>query len=758
MKKSENNIFEQLTDSLKTIVTENSEVEQCLAVQALGNLPSKKSLEILIEQLHNPDEDVRCDAGEALALIKDKAAIKPLIDNLIQDPIGEAKVIYIQALQAQKAFDSAEILCALVNTRGEKHNVAWEDYVSGWDYWADVQIAAIKALGSFGTDIDTQAPIAAILAAIDEPEGQNIWALATKTLVKFGDNGISALLELMKSASSLNRKAIISALGDAKDKQGLSLLEAAMSDPEPSVRMAAIISGAKRDLKEISLLGLSDGSAGVRAQVFKSYKFFDDKTIIAGLGDDNIKVQIAACEAIIRGNKTRPSLKLEQRAEKLLRKGSKQLLSKMIDAMAVAKPKGSAELIEDIVNHSASEKQVRLAALRALGELNSSKAVALLSNACADENQEIRLSAIGSLGKIAKTNGEAATKALEVLASAIDGELVATPKDWQPEEDNVIDFSEKKSLKKEERDQDSRMVKLDREGNIISPAKQVDIDKAIAEEASEAEMEAKIVELEEKPAPLSTLDAILTVNAQVQPADENIEIDERDVAFLEMAGKGPNKQKRLSPENKTPAHLDVRRLAALVGCETGSEILLEPLVKALSENDRQLSEAAIDGLIVLAQNDIDISSAQRNLLRLATTGEASISYRAVRALAYIKASVVTKVIAKLTNDENDTLRSEAIKASRGREIEIDLADLCVNAPRQSRMAAAELIATKSAEEAVPSLFGFAFVEDGVHKQIAAELLKSHQGNALNVTLDLLKSEQARERLIGLDILKSILRA
>lgn len=749
MQKTKNNqTILEIGGVLKKILSENSEVEQCFAVQALGKLPLDNSVKILIEHLRNPDEDVRCDTGKALAILQDKSAIEPLIENLIQDPIGEAKIIYIEALQALKATQASDILSTLVGTRGEEENVAWEEDGSGWDDWLSVQNAAIVALGSFGTDIDVDIAIKAILKALDDPMGQDVWALATKTLTLFGEAGISTLIELMKNASHINRKRIIIALGGVDDAQSAILLEAAMSDPKPSVRIAAITSGAKRNIKEICTIALNDGSIDVRVKALQTYSNFDDKTLATALNDSAEKVQIAACEAIIKDKKTRPILKLINLAQKQLRNGSDQILAASILAMAVAKPDGAVNFIEDIVNHNATEPSVRIASLRALGSLNSSKSVALLSEAAGDASQEIRLAAIGSLGKISKTKGALADKAVEILTFAISGDLVATPKDWKPKEDNIIDFKKQKNLKQEERDQDSRMVKLDREGNIIEASKHPKI-----EETAQPEVEI----VKEKSAPLSTLDAIMAANSEIPlPEEDTIEIDEKDIAFLEMTGVGSNKRKKINPQSKTPAHLDVRKLAALVGCETAREELLEPLIKAAGESEQSLSEAAIDGILVLAQNGIDISPAQRILLRHATTSEVSLSFRAIRALAFIKTSVVSKVITKLTNDKNDIVRSEALKASNGRKIEVDLADLCVNSDRLTRIAAAELIACQSSKEAVPSLFGFAFVEDGVHKQKAAILLKSHEFDALKVTLDLINSEQARERLIGLDVLNSIL--
>ncbi len=737
MIKDDNNNM-KLSDSLKKILSENNEVEQCLAVQALGGLADKGNLAILIKHLRNPDEDVRCDVGKALCLIKDESLIAPLLENLIQDPIGEAKVIYIAALEAQGAIQCADILCVLASGRGEEEDIAWEEYGTGWDDWLDVQIAAIKTLGVFAEQIDRKKAIKAILVGLNDPEGQDLWAIATRALVKFGDEGGDTLIDLMRQASALKRKSIAIALGEGQSEQSASLLAAAMQDPDINVRKAAVKSGAKRNLKEIYTLGIEDASADVRAMVLSEFNDLDDEVLEKALDDLQEKVQISACEAIISNKKLRPKLKLVKKSEQLLRKNSPKLLSSLIGAMAVAKPKGASDFIEDIVNHSATDFAVRLACLRALGDLNSSKSVPLLSSACADENQETRLAAIGSLGKIATGKGANAEKSIEIISSAILGDLVAMPKDWQPDEDNIVDFDKHKGAK-QDGDEDSRKIRLDREGNIIeAPLGPINSD----------------IEIEEKEVlePLSTLDAIMAANVEVPACDNAIQIDEADIEFLEMTGSAPKKRKRQSPMAKIPAHIDVRRLAALVGGQTGRGELLEALIKAAADSDKELCEASVEAIACLAKVGIDISDAQRVLLRHATTGEASLSFRAIRALGYINSSIVSKVVVKLSNDENDLVRSEAIKISKNYDIELDLASLCKNGARKTRIAAAELVSELSSDKAIPALCAFAFVEDGVHKKLAAKLLNTHEAKVYDVMIELLNSDEPQKRIIALEIL------
>ncbi len=743
MNKNDNIAIDKLSKKLRGILREKDEVEQCLAVQALGKLSDSASLDILLEHLHNPDEDVRCDVGNALCNIIDERAIDPLISNLIEDPVGEAKLVYVNALRAQGAIKAADILCSLVKGRDEK-NIAWEEDGFDWDDWLDVQIAAINALGDFAPNIDKQKAISAIVGAINDDDGQDLWSIGTKNLIKFGHEGSAALLELMKQASDLDRKKIMIALADANDELSENIIKAGLKDPDKKVRIEAIKSGAKRNLTEIISLAIDDANADVRATILQNFSQIDEEILLKGLNDISPKVQNAACKAIIRDKKNHKKLNLIKRAQSLLRKDEDELLSNLIHAIAIIKPQGASEFIEDIVNHSATKKEVRLVALKALGELNSANSVTLLRDACADNLQEIRLCAIDALGKIARGEGENSKEALAIISSAIMGELIAAPKDWQPENDNIVDFEEKKS-KGDNLDEDERKIRLDREGNII----EIEEDRQNQDEPEEEDNPQQLN-------PQSTLDAIMAANIKVPTKEENIKIDEEDIEYLQMSAVQGIKRKRVSPQSKVPAHIDVRRLAALVGGQIEKEELLPAYIKALDENDKQLIGASLDALLCLAKNKIDIVPAQKLILRHATGGDGDVNYKAIRLLAFIKNSLVDKVIAKLCNDENDMVRAEAIRAAKGRNLDIDFVDLCQNSQRTSRAAAAEAVCELDSEKAVSALFAFSLVEDGVHKQQAAKLLNNHFQAAIDRIAELLGSERKQVRIIMLELLNLML--
>ncbi len=742
---------------LRAMIDKISDVEQCLVVQALAHFPQEETISILLEQLRNPDVDVRCDCAKSLSILQDKRAIPILIENLVQDPVGEAKLLYVEALRSLKAYEAANILSILAYSRGEEENIIWEEDGSGWDDWLDVQLAAIKTLGELADKIDKEKAISSIITAMNDSDGQDVWPLAVKILVQFGQPGIRALTELIGAANSKNRRRIISALREAKDDLSKELIKAAMKDPDAGVREAAISSAARLNMHEIASLGLEDASINVRIRTLNEFDNISDEVLAIALDDYSPKVQRAACEIIIRQNKIRPKLDLISRAQKLLRKNDEQsqkTLSDFLLAISIARPKGAVEFIEDIATNNSTTGKVKLAAIRSLGELKSDNSISICAAACGSENFEIRLMAVNSLGKIAKTKGELGEKALDILISAIEGELVEVPEDWQAKNDNIIDFEEQRKLRvnDEELEQDEYKIRIDRDGNIIEESSD-------SEEPAGDNIKENIENEEEKEIrpPLSTLDAIMATSTIKAISQEKIKIEKEDIEFLEISGAQLIKRKRVNPIDRTPAHIDVRRLAALVGAETGRKELLEPLGNLLEQREEGLLSAAIEGLIKLAKAGIDISNYEKLLFRHATMGEKSLDYKAVRAIGYINTNLASKLLIKLAKEaKSDIVQSEAIKALRGRDVKIDLASLALKAGRLTRVAAANSLVDEASEIAVPTLVAFAFVENGVHQKIASDLLKQHKEHAFAVIEVLLDEEEGSKRLLALEMLNNLL--
>lgn len=724
--------------ALAAVLDGGSEPERCLAVQALGQMGGAEAADLLIAALRDFDPDVRGDAAVALGRLKDARAVVPLKDNLLEDPCGDIKVLYLEALDALGAEDCTEIFCALATGRGDAHGVAWDDDVADWDDWLDVQRAAIEALGACkGAQIQTSA-VAAILSALNDPDGQDLWALACPSLARLGAPGNAALDSLASEAPALNRKRIATALAHSADRQCRALLDRLLKDSDAAVRIAAIGSAIALGNDDVLLGGMDDRAAEVRVAVLTAMKRSNSKVLAKGLNDIDAAVRLAACETIIRFGKRCPGLGLTARIERGLRSASEPLLAAMVGAAIVAEPKDVTPLIEETANHRATAAKVRCACLRGLGELKSRNAIDLLSQAVCDERQDVRLEAIVALSKMARSDGPAADRAIDLLASAISGNLVEVPHGWQPEEDNVVQFVPKKGAQAAGDDGDAK-IKLDRDGNIVDPPA----------EAPDGDVETEVAET----TPTSTLEAI--VSFQPSAAETEIEIGDDDLEFLELTGSR-HKRRRLDPQASPPAHIDVRRLAACLAGETECGGLVPALVSVLGERDRQLSDTALVSLERLGKAGIDLSEAEHDLATLANASDVGLRCRAVSVLSHVATPSVAGLIENAVADGEGSVRAAGLHAAANLpDIQVDPSQYRQDPDRNVRLAAAAIAARNDPAVAIPVLLELALAEDGVHKTEIAGLLAGRFEDCEHLLVNWVAGQDAKKRLIGLEMLPMV---
>lgn len=724
-----------IRQALADVLESGSEPDRCLAVQALGRMGGGWASDLLIAALRDPDPDVRGDAAVALSRSQDGRALAPLKANLPDDPCGDVKVLYIEALAALDAEDCADLFCVLATGRGDDHGIVWDDDVADWDDWLDVQRAAIKALGACKQAHLQSDAVEAILSALKDPGGQDLWALACPTLAKLGAAGTSALEELTNDASALNRKRVAKALALATKSESGALLDRLLKDGEASVRIAAIGSAVALGKDDALDTAMGDRTAEVRAAVLTGMLRSDSKLLAKGLNDIDGAVRLAACEAVIRFGKPCPGLGLTARIERGLRTASESLLSAMVAAAIIAEPEDVEPLIEEMANHRATAPKVRCACLRGLGELNSGKAVDLLSKSIGDARQDVRLEAIVALAKISRLEGPAAKRALNLLATAIGGDLIKMPDGWQPEENNIVRFVPKKGAQAAGDDGDAR-IKLDREGNVVN----LQEEEAVIEAGPE----------EREAAPTSTLEAIVSFRPDT-PKNE-IEISDADLEFLELTG-ARHKRRRLDPQSSPPAHIDVRRQAACLAGETGRGDLVVALVSVLGERDRQLCDTALASLERLGAVGVDVSEAEHDLVLLAGGSDLGLRCRAVSVLSFIATREATEQIERAIADGEGTLRAAGLRAAgKASRIAVNPYEYGQDPDRNARLAAAAIAAHDEPAVAIPFLFGLAQVEDGVHKTDIAGLLAGRYEDCESLLIDWIAGSDPKKRLIGLQML------
>lgn len=734
-------VGEDFAGLLHSVVKTGNNSERCLAVQTLGMITSPVAISALTEALHDEDPDVRCDAAQGLANLNALPACSRLIDNLREDPDAEAKTAYIRALQSLRARECEELLQILAVGRNETRGIAWDGEYSDWDDWLDVQLAAVEALGVIGGD----GSAAIIVTALNDPEGQDLWPVACKALAQLGQAGIDQLAALVPVASPLNRKRIAAALSIAGSDADHHLLQKLAQDPDARVRMAAMESASFIPSAEVLKMGLDDTAAEVRAIAVSGMGLSGADHLHKALNDISQAVRIAACNTIAGTKIPIAGLGLVAKIERSLRTSPPEMIAAMVSAAAACEPIDAALLIEDVSNHKSTSPEVRCACLKTVAKLNIPDVVNLLSVASKADKQSIRLNAIAALAEIAKGDDRKAELSAKLLADIIAGTHIPVPETEESDTDsNVIQFIPKKGSQAAG-DEGDTAVKLDRDGNDLPP------DSATAEVEVEPD--------EEEPAPMSTLQAIMAVNPEQMKADRTIELDDADLAFLEMTGSLVRRRK-LDPDARPAAHIDVRRLAAGMAGDVGKALLVPSLAGAANAQDSLLSEAALGSLARLAVGGTDMQQAEEILVTLAQAGEIKRCCQAISALSAATSAKSEAILRQQLSHSNARVRASALTAlvAAGFINDEELAAACKDSDPSVRLAAVKAVADSSSTLLVPALLAHAQMDGGRHKHEAAQLLAADLAEALVPLMDWVAGEDSHKRNLALEMLPALLHA
>jgi HEAT repeat protein len=742
----------ELAQALAAIVATGNNAERCLAVQGLGQIDLPVAVETLIVSLHDADPDVRCDAADALARLKAPSACRPLLDNLREDPDSEAKTQYIKSLQGLGADGCEYLLNVLAIGRGEEHGVSWDDAYSDWDDWLDVQLASVAALGVLGGH---RAPDV-IETALNDPDGQDLWPVACTALARLGLPGIEKLQQLIPQASALNRKRVAAAL--ALTEPGLSgqLMMQLAGDEDASVRLSAIESAAEAGSDETLARGLGDVAPEVRAAAVSGLSHLDASVLDKALNDISPIVVIAACKAIESAAKPVAGLALVSRIERSLRTKSPDLIAAMLSAAVVSEPRKAGVLIEDICSHRSTDAKVRRVCLRAASKLKIPGMIDVLEEAIRADEQPVRMEAISALAELAKGDGPRADQAALQLAETIAGMKISAPVGEDDREDNtVVQFVPKKG-KQAAGDDGDTTVKLDRDGNQM-PSADISED-ANAEDGSVEEIAASEQDAAEH-SPQSTLQAIMAVNPDRMQASKTIELEDTDLSFLEMTGSLVRRRK-LDPEAKLPAHIDVRRLAAGVAGDTGKPSLIVSLAHAAADRDAVLSDAALSSLGRLADDGIDVSEAEENMVVLAAGSDDGRCRQAIPVLGAIASPDALNTVRHAAGHQSPQVRAAAVKALviAAGMTEQECASAVSDADHQVRLAAVEAMAQSNHPDILAHLLDQARLEAGRYKQEVARLLANFPTEALAVLTDWIEGADTHDRYMALEMLPVLLAA
>ncbi|TFG18341.1 MAG: HEAT repeat domain-containing protein [Promethearchaeota archaeon] len=197
---------------IEILPTEPNKVIRNNIARALGKIEDTQAVNALSEALFDEDYYVKLSAAWALGKIKDKRAVQPLL-RLIKG--GGAKVFTMHGSESE--IDQSQPVTDTLKTEGMKY--------------MDVQISAIKALG----EIRDETAVGGLVAELSDDAGQIRCAIAL-SLGKIGSvKAVPALIESLNDKIWYMRRDAAIALGQIGDISSVEALIGKLQDPYTEV-------------------------------------------------------------------------------------------------------------------------------------------------------------------------------------------------------------------------------------------------------------------------------------------------------------------------------------------------------------------------------------------------------------------------------------------------------------------------------------------------------------------------------------------
>ncbi len=394
------------------------EAIRCAAARALGRIGDAGSAPVLTEALSDPDPDVRTDAMAALercARPRDAAAIR---NSLAGDPVAEVKIAAIRALAGLRDSSSVPLLRRLVRGRCEP-DVVWEEPEGSWDDWLDVQVAAIRALGAIGASDAARD----LIEAREDEAGQDLDHVVFASLAHMPGRGFAALCGFLRDGNARVRERALAALASVDRKALRPLRDALAGDSHAAIRRIAVDCFAAGDPVLVGL-ARSDPDPSVRCAAVARAAPVCREVVHAALRDPDETVRAAALEVLASEPAAPPDAELAVNVEAWMQVAGVPLAAVCATVLPVlAGARGVAPLRAAALDDE-RHPEVRIAAVRSLGTIETTEAVGALRSAVVDRSPQVRVTALGALAACTRSASEETRRpALAVMVDAIRGDL-----------------------------------------------------------------------------------------------------------------------------------------------------------------------------------------------------------------------------------------------------------------------------------------------------------------------------------------------
>ncbi len=710
----------QATQKLVEILKDGIDVHRCAAARALGQVSQSDTTAALVAALMDEDPDVRVDAATALGQVKDPKTARKLMDNLIGDPDSEVKKAVIPALVAMKFTPVLPILRLLAVSRGAEE-IAWDEgefYETGWDNWADIQLAAIRGLGDLG---DEEA-VPHIMKALADEMGQDVTEPAFKALAKLGEPGARALEKLFSFGNPRLCRRIARAVG-VSDNPHLDTLRAKMLEDESATIRALALGYLPGDDPRLAPL-FGDEDAAVRAAVVR-HAGLNNLPLLWDLIEDKDPAVRAEVFKIIAANPDRfTDDKLADAVKNAIKGDPEAARHAALALFALQGPK-VAKGLTHVLTAPDVPREFRIGVLETLEKAGQIAVPALLEVA-ADPDRQLRLAAMTTLANIAAADDVWPNEAATGLLAALKGELVQPP----VEEDDSAE---------------------------VENVEETDVPEEIA---AEIDAETPLVATDAEPG--STLQAIMENKPDAAPEEEPQEIvldADQERMLDELRTRKLNKRK-VSWETAVAPYLDVQRFSARLLGQLVHADVTEALIAALDEDiDDETREGILFSLADHGSAGGKLPASLRDeMLALLADESSEIRVLATRVLGNLQGIDIVDELELLLGHDDQLVRVEAVQSLERRGVMSEaLKEMLWDKYMGVGIATARAMARLLGPQAVDPLVNFAVRHDGTYRSDIGKLLAEYAPDCgMERLLVLLNDEKHRAHwLVAIDALAEI---
>lgn len=745
---------DEVAQALSSVLASGNDLEKCLAAQGLGKIGSTSAEDVLIAALRDPDEDVRIDAAAAISALNIDAAVPVMIENIAEDPTVDGKLAVIEAVGHFKAKEAVPLLRKLVRDLAED-DVTWDEQdmaESAGDDWLEIQLKAVEALGRIGAP----EAISDIRAAMEDEFGQDLIRPGLTALAGMGPEGMAVVMSYLGSDVDRHRRVATSVLSSCAGSSLAGVAAKLLQDQDPQVRLIAL-EGLSQDDPLLESCA-SDINETVRAAAATRLVALNPERLETFLDDKSDAVRVTAIRSYA-ASEQRPGISgLAETLSGWLEDRSPALAMAAAEALPLIAGEDCFEPLRALALRRGAEGMVRRAAIKALASLDPQATIETLVTIARDPLRPIRLEAVGGLAQIAKcAEPEDRVRAGRILLSALNGSLVLPPEDDPEEKSEDSDapaaepFGQRAA--KEDDAASTRRIRIDRDGNIVPQEPEKDAENAEPAGAADDDVE------DEDRFPVSTLDALQDglSGPAAEAAGDGLKLTEEDLSFLELA-QGRKGKRILSHEKATPAHTDVRILAARTLGDIPSKEVVDGLVAALGETDDELRRAAAAALASqLATPDILREETARDLVRHLGDKDPIVRLWLTRAAAKARTTALLEPLRSRLEDDDPVVRAEAVLGVSRADEAFDPCPFLHDDNMTVRQCAGRALVERAGSDACTALIDLAFGNGGVDRLNAARLLLEADPESAGAAVieRLNTATSALERRVAIEVLSEL---